>query len=210
MINRDFIRERRLRLGMSQNDLAIAVGVTAPAITQWEGGKTEPRGENRERLAEALQCQVSDLYGHTSTLSISTIQAMPIDVPVIATAEYRQSGVFNMYPREVIGHVRRPPAFSSKKLFSVYMHGDLMEPLFFAGDHIYVDPIRPPQRGYPVLIQFKAEKGLEMEAMIRILVRQTPSLIEIRQLNPYKTASIEVDKAQHVWRVLTYQDLIAL
>jgi DNA-binding transcriptional regulator YiaG len=41
------VKKLRARLGITQAELAAIVGVTGPAIAQWEGGSSEPRGENR-------------------------------------------------------------------------------------------------------------------------------------------------------------------
>lgn len=44
------IRKLRERLGVTQAQLAALLGVTGPAIAQWEGGQSEPRGSNRAKL----------------------------------------------------------------------------------------------------------------------------------------------------------------
>jgi len=43
----ELIKKLRARLGITQAELAALVGVTGPAVAQWEGGTSEPRGENR-------------------------------------------------------------------------------------------------------------------------------------------------------------------
>ena len=43
----ELIKKLRARLGITQAELAVLVGVTGPAVAQWEGGTSEPRGENR-------------------------------------------------------------------------------------------------------------------------------------------------------------------
>jgi transcriptional regulator with XRE-family HTH domain len=47
------IRRAREREGLTQADLADKVGVTAPAISNWEAG-TEPRGINKSKLEAVL------------------------------------------------------------------------------------------------------------------------------------------------------------
>ena len=44
------IRALRTRLGISQGQLAVLVGVSAGAVTQWEQGMISPRGQNRATL----------------------------------------------------------------------------------------------------------------------------------------------------------------
>lgn len=55
------IRERRLELGMSQQEMAEALGVTQSAICQWETGVNTPTNENLMGLADILDCEVGDL-----------------------------------------------------------------------------------------------------------------------------------------------------
>lgn len=56
------IRERRLRLGISQTELAAEVRVNQTAISQWERGVVTPSLDNAKRLADALGCTIDDLY----------------------------------------------------------------------------------------------------------------------------------------------------
>lgn len=49
------LKARRLRLGMTQADLAAAVGVHVPYISDLENGKKTPYLRNLARFAEALR-----------------------------------------------------------------------------------------------------------------------------------------------------------
>lgn len=51
----DACRELREACDLSVNDMAVAVGVTAQAVRQWERGVRTPRGELRKRYIEALR-----------------------------------------------------------------------------------------------------------------------------------------------------------
>ena len=48
------IRERRKQVGLSQNGLSKAAGVSGSSISLWESDHTAPRGQNLHRLAEVL------------------------------------------------------------------------------------------------------------------------------------------------------------
>ncbi len=52
----DRIHARRKELKINQAALGKMVGVSNVAISQWERGETEPRGDNLLALAKALQC----------------------------------------------------------------------------------------------------------------------------------------------------------
>ena len=45
----------RQRLGISQQELADALGVSRAALSRWETGDRAPRGQSRIAYAEALQ-----------------------------------------------------------------------------------------------------------------------------------------------------------
>ncbi len=48
------IKKLRARLGITQAQLAAIIGITGPAVAQWETGTSEPRGDNR-RILVALR-----------------------------------------------------------------------------------------------------------------------------------------------------------
>lgn len=55
------IAQRRIALGMTQQQLAEAIGSTQQTIAKWELGKRDPRISSLLRLADALNCTVDDL-----------------------------------------------------------------------------------------------------------------------------------------------------
>lgn len=46
--------------GMTQEDLAEAVGVSPTTVSQWETGKTPPRKKNKARLRAVLNLDKDD------------------------------------------------------------------------------------------------------------------------------------------------------
>ena len=48
------MKKRRKELGLTQIEVAIAVGVSVPAYRLWEAGGTKPNPENEVRLLEVL------------------------------------------------------------------------------------------------------------------------------------------------------------
>jgi transcriptional regulator with XRE-family HTH domain len=66
------IRARRKELKIRQIALGKMVGVSNAAISQWERGETEPRGDNLLALAKALQCSPDYLLnGDTSASNVA-------------------------------------------------------------------------------------------------------------------------------------------
>ena len=56
------IFQRRRALGMSQEELAEKVGIGQQSLSRMEQGKTAPRFERLQNLADSLGCRVVDLF----------------------------------------------------------------------------------------------------------------------------------------------------
>lgn len=56
------LRAAREKAGLTQVDLALAVGVTQMSVSAYELGRRTPSDAARMRLAEALRCRVDDLF----------------------------------------------------------------------------------------------------------------------------------------------------
>lgn len=59
----NLIRNRRKKLGMTQEELAERVWVTPQAVSQWENGKTVPDLFNLSAIANALKMGKGELLG---------------------------------------------------------------------------------------------------------------------------------------------------
>lgn len=55
------IRTRREAKGLTQGQLAKAMGVDQTAVSQWERGETLPRAERLPDLARILGCSIDQL-----------------------------------------------------------------------------------------------------------------------------------------------------
>ncbi|MGB3328673.1 MAG: helix-turn-helix transcriptional regulator [Thermomicrobiales bacterium] len=55
------IRELRIDAGLTQLELANAIGVTPSAVYKWERGQTEPSATNLRDLAAALKVSMDDI-----------------------------------------------------------------------------------------------------------------------------------------------------
>lgn len=55
------IRAARIAAGMTQQQLADALGVAQQSVTRWETGEREPRVSTLRRIAAVLGCDLSAL-----------------------------------------------------------------------------------------------------------------------------------------------------
>lgn len=56
------IRQYRERAGLTQKELAAAVGVDPSAVSYWENGQTAPTMNNLVKVASVLNCKPGDLF----------------------------------------------------------------------------------------------------------------------------------------------------
>ena len=58
------LKARRAAHGMSQEQVAEALGVSRQAVSKWENGTAEPSTSNLLALAKLYEVDVSELLGH--------------------------------------------------------------------------------------------------------------------------------------------------
>ena len=75
------IKEKCEEKNMSIADLSRATGLTFLAVSNVYNGKAWPRIENLQKIAKALDCEVTDLFYHKETISSSVPQSIIIELP---------------------------------------------------------------------------------------------------------------------------------
>ena len=57
------IKVLREKVGLTQVELAEAIGVTQACVAIWESGKALPNSDKLPKLSEVLSCTIDELYG---------------------------------------------------------------------------------------------------------------------------------------------------
>ncbi len=154
------IKEARLQAQLTQQDLADAAGVSRSAVAQWETGETKHlRPENLFNIAERIGCSPKWLItGKGPKQNISDIDKGPERqvslIPLLTWAQVRDwhetGGAHSSAP--TLERVAVIGTFGPRT-FALHVCGDSMEPAFFEGDTIIVDPDREPKgRDYVIVI----------------------------------------------------------
>lgn len=198
------IREAREGRGWSTKDLADAVGVTQPAITKIEGGKTR-KSRYIPDIARVLDLDPDQL----TPVREARIEAPqkhvepPLmgdrDFPVYASAEggpgeiIRSSEPVDFMPRpSVVAHV--------KGAYGLLVTGDSMEPEYRNGDTAIVNPHLPIVGGEVYI--FFAEKHGEARASIKHLRRATADKWMVSQWNPPTGQERDFALSRKEWRIV--------
>lgn len=69
----DRIKQVRIKVGMTQAELAKRLGVTPQAISQYERGIKKPKIGTLRKIATALNCNVGDLDNSLPTIYVDTL-----------------------------------------------------------------------------------------------------------------------------------------
>lgn len=145
---------------------------------------------------------------------------LPRDVPVYGTAmgTYKTGGegqeIEQAYidQSDIIDHFTRPPAYADKAgLYGLYVSGPSMEPRWESGDPLYVNPKRPPSIGDDVVVYLMQPAGDEHEleaVLLKRLVRQSGSFVELEQFNPPIVFRIERRRIKAIHRVIPRKELL--
>jgi transcriptional regulator with XRE-family HTH domain len=56
------LREARFFKGLNQYDIALRTGIPQSKISLIERGYIEPKDDEKEKIAKALNCQVADIF----------------------------------------------------------------------------------------------------------------------------------------------------
>lgn len=208
------IRDARHARDMTMVQLAELLGVSQPAISQWESGVTPPGRDSLIKLAKILKVPASQLLGELESTAASTragaqVAAMPTDVPVYGVAVGGSNGDFR-FNGQIVDYVRRPPGIANaRNVYALWILGESMAPWNKDGDLVYVTPARPPTAGDHIVVQLQdtadGEPGL---AMVKLLIAKTPTQLKLAQYNPQKEFAVALTKIKSIHKVLSLKDLL--
>lgn len=93
--------------------------------------------------------------------------------------------------------VERPSYVSHPDAFAVYVNGESMEPRYYAGERIYVDPSKPVSRDCFVVVECKDDT-----AIIKQFVKFTDDSVELRSFNPPQSVVVPRDQIRAILRIV--------
>ena len=60
----NIVRELRIKKGVQQKELALELGISSAAVSNWEKGKSDPSGERLKKLAEYFGVDEGFILGY--------------------------------------------------------------------------------------------------------------------------------------------------
>ena len=102
-----------------------------------------------------------------------------------------------------IADVLAPPSLQGvPDAYAVYVVGDSMEPRYFAGEAVFVNPRLPVRRGDFVVAQIAVEEGEPPHAYIKRFVAREARSLKLEQFNPKKTLEFPMSRVISVHRII--------
>ena len=116
------------------------------------------------------------------------------DLPVMGTVT---GAGFQFVQGEAKEFVERPANLKGVlNALALYMDGDVMEPRYFAGELLYVNPNRPLTRNCFVAVELADGQGL-----IRQFVRRSEEEVVLHQFNPAKDLHLKTGTVKKIYRI---------
>jgi len=118
------------------------------------------------------------------------------DLPVMGAVKGGAEG-FYFNEGEAKEFVVRPPALGGvSNAFALYVDGESMEPRYYAGEMLYVNPNRPITRGCFVAVEMDDGQG-----MIKQFIRRNDDHLVLAQFNPPKEIRLPVAQVKRIYRI---------
>ena len=118
------------------------------------------------------------------------------DLPVMGAVKGGAEG-FYFNEGEAKEYVVRPPSLVGvSNAFALYVDGESMEPRYYAGEMLFVNPNRPVTRGC-----FVAVEMADGQCLIKQFVRRNDDQLVLAQFNPPKEIRLPGAKVKRIYRI---------
>lgn len=208
----------RERSGLSMRQVADALGWSLTRYQHYEdrykrrwlpldlarqlGALFEPRGIDPQELLALAGLEPPELPASRAgpALGARDLVLPPPgagrDLPVLGAVKGGAEG-FYFNEGEAKEFVLRPAGLQGvANAFALYVDGDSMEPRYFAGELLYVNPNRPITRNCFVAIELADGQGL-----IKQFLRRSDEHIVLRQFNPPKDLRLATRDVKRIYRI---------
>jgi len=208
------LKALRERAGLAMREVAEALGWTLTRYQHYEDRYKrahlpldfvrrllplfEPRGIAGAELLALAGLADAEIPGslRQHRPAPGAFPAIGRDLPVLGAVKGGSEG-FYFNEGDAKEYLVRPPALAGvANAFALYVEGDSMEPRYFAGELLYVNPNRPITRHCFVAVELADGQGL-----IKQFLRRSDEQIVLRQFNPPKDLRIAVRDLKRIYRI---------
>jgi phage repressor protein C with HTH and peptisase S24 domain len=208
------LKALRERTGLAMREVAEALGWTLTRYQHYEDRYKrehlpldfvrrllplfEARGVPGAELLALAGLSDSEIPGSLRARRATGAMLPPAgrDLPVLGAVKGGSEG-FYFNEGDAKEYLVRPPTLAGvANAFALYVEGDSMEPRYFAGELLYVNPNRPITRNCFVAVELADGQGL-----IKQFLRRSDEQVVLRQFNPAKDIRIAVRDLKRIYRI---------
>jgi SOS-response transcriptional repressor LexA len=208
---RGMIVSRVAELGLSLSELSLKVGKNHAYFQQFikRGVPNRLPEEVRGRVAEILGLDELALrqLGPNLRFMYDRIQEVPARgaagwIPVYGHAVGGKDGEFVLSGNQVSEVLAPPTLVHVRDAYAVYVVGDTMEPRYFAGETVFVNPRLPISRGSFVVAQISKGEEPEPRAYVKRFLSQDGKRLRLEQYNPKKILEFPASTVVAIHRIV--------
>src|SRR5260370_8095669 len=209
---RNTIVARVAELGLSLSELSLKVGKNHAYFQQFikRGVPNRLPEEVRGRVAEILGLDELALRQPTAThlrFMLTGEPQVPIRgatgwIPVYGHAVGGKDGEFVLSGNQVSEVLAPPSLLHVRDAYAVYVVGDTMEPRYFAGETVFVNPRLPISRGSFVVAQISKAEEPEPRAYLNRFLSHPGKLLTLEQYNPKKVLEFPASTVVAIHRIV--------
>jgi phage repressor protein C with HTH and peptisase S24 domain len=208
---RNLIVAKVAELGLSLSELSLKAGKNHAYFQQFikRGVPTRLPEEVRSRVASILKVDERLLKGAgiksappAPNAELAGGVKFATWIPVYGHAVGGKDGEFILNGNQVT-EVLAPASLSSvPNAYAVYVVGDSMEPRYFAGETVFINPRLPIIRGAFVVAQISTGEDGAPNAYVKRFVSQDAKRLRLEQYNPKKYLDFPTAKVVSVHRII--------
>jgi len=210
---RAMIIARVAELGLSMSELSLKIGKNHAYFQQFvkRGVPNRLPEDVRGRVAEILGLDERSLKGEGGSTQVSFLwdreprvptRGAAAWIPVYGHAVGGKDGEFVLSGNQV-SEVLAPPNLSHvRDAYAVYVVGDSMEPRYFAGETVFVNPRLPISRGAFVVAQISKGEEPHPRAYVKRFVLQDAKRLRLEQYNPKKILEFPASTVVAIHRIV--------
>jgi Peptidase S24-like len=211
---RGMIVSRVAELGLSLSELSLKVGKNHAYFQQFvkRGVPNRLPEEVRGRVAEILGLEERVLKDLSMPIGprVHELRTELVNlprgggwIPVYGQAVGGKDDEFVLEGNQV-SEVLAPPILSHvPNAYAVYVVGDSMEPRYFAGETIFINPRLPISRGSFVVAQIsKGQEAEQPRAYVKRFLSQDAKRLRLEQFNPKKIFEFSTSMVVAIHRIV--------
>jgi len=211
------LRSARIAAGFSSAaDAARALGLRPSTYSAHENGQNNFDPSDAEQYGQRFGVRAAwlltgeepkarwskQLLDEPNTFGLPQPAVLERTIPVYGQAMGGDDGYF-VLNGEKIGDLLAPPSLSKVRgAYAVLVSGESMEPRYFAGEAVYLNPNIPARRGDFVVAQVLEGEDPIPRAYVKQFVRMNGDELVVAQFNPAKELRFPVARVRAVHRIV--------